>query len=81
MASRQRLRAKGWNVLIERKKWQLWQLLSHMLAAGWQPTADGKWRHPEGAVVDLNANDVSKRSYWHQLAERHVTPPTSPVPF
>jgi hypothetical protein len=63
------------------KPWKLWQLLSHMLAAGWQPTAAGTWRHPDGAVVDLQANDISKRPYWHQLAERRVTPPSSPPPF
>ena len=68
-------------MLIERKKWQLWQLLSRMLGAGWQPTADGKWHHPDGAIVDLHAPMKDGVAYWHQLAERHVLPPSAPVPF
>lgn len=67
--------------MTDTKPWTLPQLLNRMLSAGWQPYPEaGKWSHPDGAVIDLNADDVSKRPYWHQLAERNVLPPTSPVP-
>ncbi|MCA9368455.1 hypothetical protein KC887_09480 [Candidatus Kaiserbacteria bacterium] len=61
------------------KKWELWQLIGHMIDEGWQPCG-GSWKHPDGAIVDLNADDVSKRPYWHQLAERQQTPPTTNPP-
>jgi len=52
-----------------------------MLGAGWQPTANGAWKHADGAIIDLRAKMLDGREYWTQLAERRVTPPTSPVPF
>lgn len=61
--------------------WDLKRLILHMLSAGWQPTTNGAWKHADGAIIDLHARMLDKREYWTQLAERRVTPPTSPVPF
>ena len=65
-----------------KQKWTKVQLISRMLAAGWQPQPEpGRWSHPDGVAIDLNAPMRDGIEYWHQLAERNVLPPSAPVPF
>ena len=66
----------------ELEKWTPAELIAAMIAEDWRPTSTpGEYGHYDGYIVNLNDIMKDGREYWHQLAERQVTPPMAPPPF